>query len=175
MGTADRVKAVLGARGFQLDFWRVRMRPGSPFSFGHLPRSGDAGPLPVFGLPGNPASAFVTFLVLVRPFLLALAGRTDLHLPTATARAGSDLPPHADRTQFVRVRLGRDEVGGWLTEPTGPQGSGLIQSLATAEALAVVPAGPDGVPAGSDVRILLLDGGPGQSEPGYRDRWDDAG
>ena len=171
MGTADRVKAVLAQRDFQLDFWRVKMRPGSPFSFGHLPRPGGR-PLAVCGLPGNPASAFVTFLVLVRPFLLALAGREERHLPTSTARTGRDLPAHPERTQFVRVRLGRGEDGGWVTEPTGPQGSGLVQSVAAAEALAVVPAGPSGPEAGSAVRILHLDGRADQREAGYRDRSD---
>jgi len=171
MGTADRVKAVLSERGFELDFWRVKMRPGSPFSFGHLPRDGRQ-PVAVCGLPGNPASAFVTFLVLVRPFLLALAGREDRHLPTSAARTGSQLPTHPERTQFVRVRLGRDEDGGWVTQPTGPQGSGLVQSVAAAEALAVVPAGPSELEAGSAVRILHLYGRAGQREAGYKDRSD---
>ena len=175
MGTADRVKSVLSERGFELDFWRVKMRPGSPFSFGLLPRTEGVRPLPVCGLPGNPASAFVTFLVLVRPYLLALAGREDRHLPTDTARAGQDLPAHPERTQFVRVRLRRDPDGGWVTDPTGPQGSGLVQSVAAAEALAVVPAGPEGLPTGSPVRILRLDGGMDQQEQGYRDRSEESG
>jgi molybdopterin molybdotransferase len=170
MGTADRVKVVLGRRRFELDFWRVRMRPGSPFSFGHLPRSDGAPRLPVFGLPGNPASAFVTFLVLVRPFLMVLMGRRDPHLPTVVARTGAELPAHPERTQFVRVRLEDDGRGSWITRPTGPQGSGLVQSVAAAEALAVVPAGPLDLAAGAPVRILRLDEGTGQAEPGYRDR-----
>lgn len=171
MGTADRVKAVLSERDFELDFWRVKMRPGSPFSFGHLPRAGGRA-MAVCGLPGNPASAFVTFLVLVRPFLHALAGRQERHLPTSSARTGRDLPAHPERTQFIRVRLGRAEDGGWITEPTGPQGSGLVQSVAAAEALAVVPAGPSGLEAGSSARILHLDGRADQEEVGYQDRSD---
>jgi molybdopterin molybdotransferase len=172
MGTADRVKSVLAERGFELDFWRVRMRPGSPFSFGHLPRGRGPGTsaLPVFGLPGNPASAFVTFLVLVRPFLMALAGRPDRHLPVSTARTVQELPAHPERTQFVRVLLEDDGEGGWVTRPTGPQGSGLVQSVAAAEGLAVVPAGPVGLPEGASLRVLRLDAHRGQREPGYRDR-----
>lgn len=170
MGTADRVKVVLARRRFELDFWRVRMRPGSPFSFGHLPRSEGSPSLPVFGLPGNPASAFVTFLVLVRPFLMVLAGRQDPHLPTDVARTGAPLPAHPERTQFVRVRLEEDGPGSWVTRPTGPQGSGLVQSVAAAEALAVVPAGPRDLAAGSPVRILRLNDGVGQADAGYRDR-----
>lgn len=174
MGTADRVKAVLAERDFELDFWRVRMRPGSPFSFGHLPRggagSGASSALPVFGLPGNPASAFVTFLVLVRPFLMTLAGRVDPHLPVSTARTGEALSAHPDRTQFVRVRLEDDGEGGWVTRSTGPQGSGLVQSVAAAEGLAVVPAGPAGLPEGALIRVLRLDQARGQETPGYRDR-----
>jgi len=169
MGTADRVKPVLETRGFRLEFWRVLMRPGSPFSFGWLPR--DGGPdLPVFGLPGNPASAFVTFHVLVRPFLRRLAGRRDLHLPVVRARSTDALPTHPRRTQFVRVLL-RD--GGDATleaRATGPQGSGLVQSLALAEGLAVVPAGLDTCPPGTPLDVLRLTLDDGSREPGYRDR-----
>ena len=168
MGTADRVKPVLETRGFRRDFWRVLMRPGSPFSFGWIPR--EAGPdLPVFGLPGNPASAFVTFHVLVRPFLRRRAGRRDLHLPVVEARSSVPLPTHPRRTQFVRVLL-RPNAGILEARPTGPQGSGLVQSLALAEGLAVVPAGLDDCPAGTRLDVLRLTLEDGSEEPGYRDR-----
>ncbi|MGH7506540.1 MAG: molybdopterin molybdotransferase MoeA, partial [Longimicrobiales bacterium] len=80
VGEHDLVKHVLDAMGFELAFWRVQMRPGSPFSFGELPRERGA-PLPVFGLPGNPVSALVTFEVLVRPALRKMQGRRAWYTP----------------------------------------------------------------------------------------------
>ena len=79
------------------------MRPGTPFSFGVLPSRGEEKPMFVFGLPGNPASSFVTFQILCRPFLLRLAGHRGVHRPVLIARAGEALrsPPHL--THFFRV------------------------------------------------------------------------
>jgi molybdopterin molybdotransferase len=168
MGTADLMKDVLAEMGFELDFWRVTMRPGSPLSFGHLPR--DSGrPLPVFGLPGNPASAFVTFQLLVRPYLLRLAGRTEVHRPVVEALAGQTFQAHPERTLFPRVLLEVDDAGGLVAVPTGPQGSGLVHSLGRAHGLAVVPAGPP-CAGGTPIRVILLDDGPaGMDQPGYLD------
>lgn len=153
MGEADLVKRALDAAGFQQDFWRVRMRPGSPFGFGRLPRAGRA--QPVFGLPGNPASAFVTFEVFVRPFLLAMAGHAAIHRPRLRCRAGEPFTGQK-RTLFVRVRLEHDG-GAPKATMTGPQGSGLVRGLGEVDGLAIVPAGKDLGP-GDPVEVLLLDG-----------------
>ncbi len=158
MGEGDLIKRVLLDLGYQLDFWRVRMRPGSPFSFGHLPRDG-ADPLPVFGLPGNPASAFVTFELFVRPFLLKLAGHRAVHRLVLEATAGEDLSSARGLTHFLRVTVSED--GGALTvNLTGPQGSGLMDSLGKAEGLAVVPEAVEKIRAGERVRVILLDDRP---------------
>jgi molybdopterin molybdotransferase len=168
MGTADLVKTVLAQLGFRMDFWRVAMRPGSPLSFGHLPRESGP-PLPVFGLPGNPASAFVTFQLFVRPFILRLAGRSQIHRPVVDASAGESFAAHPRRALFPRVVLEVDDTGGLVALPTGPQGSGLVGSLGRAHGLAVVPAGPP-CAAGTPLRVLLLDDGPaGLDEAGYLD------
>ena len=90
MGEADFVKRVLEDMSFELDFWRARVRPGSPISFGHLPRS-DGDSQPVFGLPGNPASSFVTFELFVRPFLRRMAGHDKIYRPVITCVAGDAL------------------------------------------------------------------------------------
>ena len=156
MGEADLFKRVLDDMGFRLEFWRVRLRPGTPFGFGHLPRDGRL-PLPVFGLPGNPASAFVTFHLLVRPFLLRAAGRRDVHLPAAEAVAGEPLAGGRESARVWRVTL-REEDGRQVARLAGPQGSGLVRSLARADALVVVPAA-DRVGEGEPVRALLLDRG----------------
>ena len=155
MGEGDLFKTVLEDLGLQLDFWRVRIRPGSPMSFGHLPLEG-GGSQTVFGLPGNPASAFVTFELFVRPFLLALAGHIRLHRPTVTALAAVDLTTAEDITGFLRVRLSRSgaELEASLT---GPQGSGLVGSLGAADGLAVIPEGVRAIPRGAPVEVMLLD------------------
>jgi molybdopterin molybdotransferase len=162
MGTADLVKEVLDDLGFELDFWRVRMRPGSPFSLGSLPGVGDGPGRPVFGLPGNPASAFVTFQLLVRPFLLAYAGHTHIYRPVVEAIAGAPLSAPADRAVFPRVTLSVDDAGGLVADPAGAQSSGLVGSLGRAQALAVVPGGTR-IPAGGDVQVILLDDEPSGS------------
>ncbi len=159
MGEADLVKRALERAGFRQDFWRVRMRPGSPFSFGWLPRPGGA--QPVFGLPGNPASAFVTFELFVRPFLLRLGGHHSVHRRHLRCRAGERLAG-GERTGFLRVRL---EAGpdGAVARPTGPQASGLVRGLASAQGLAVVVPGP-GVAERESVDVILLDAAPGATD-----------
>ena len=161
MGEGDLFKRVLDDAGFRLDFWRVKIRPGTPTSFGHLPQEG--GPdQAIFGLPGNPASTFVTFEILVRPFLLALAGHARVHRTVIMARAGDDLRAPESLTAFLRVTLSHTAN---VTEAslTGPQGSGLVSSLATADGLAVVPEGVQTVAEGSPVDVILLDDTPGLS------------
>jgi len=178
MGERDLLKSVLSDLGFRLDFWRVRVRPGSPFSYGRLPR--DGGPVPVFGLPGNPASAFVTFHVFVVPYLRARLGSArPLGIATA-ARTDEAYTSPLRLTHFLRVRLsgaawgdrsgqtlGRAagvregaaaQNGGLRCSLTGPQGSGLVRSLRDADGLAVVPEGVRRVEAGDPVSVLLLPG-----------------
>jgi molybdopterin molybdotransferase len=162
MGEADLVKRVLDQLGFELDFWRVRMRPGSPFSFGRLPER--ARHTPVFGLPGNPGSAFVTFEVFVRPFLLALGGHRRNLRRTLRCRSADPLRVPARLTHFQRVRV-TVEDGVPVARLTGSQGSGLVGGLAHAEGLVVVAEEVDLVEAGADVDVMLLDDGPAAGGP----------
>lgn len=168
MGEADLFKRVLEELGLRVLFWRVRIRPGSPFSQAELPEAGPSGaPLPVLGLPGNPASAFVTFQILARPLVLALAGHRRVHRRVVRAVAGERLASTARLTHFHRVTL-EGEQRGLLARLTGPQGSGLVKGLGTADGLAVVPEGREAVEAGEDVEVILLDDGPAAaSAPGY--------
>ena len=171
MGERDLLKKILLLLGFRLGFWRARVRPGSPLSFGHLPHEGDH--IPVFGLPGNPASAFVTFHVFVAPFLRARLGSARPGGLTVVARTTETLPSAPRLTHFLRVRLFGATWGdrhrrrrGPLAEPggvphcspTGPQGSGLVRSLRDADGLAVVGEGVARVEAGEPVPVLLLPG-----------------
>jgi molybdopterin molybdotransferase len=167
MGEADLIKRVLDELGFELDFWRVTLRPGSPMSFGVL-RLDQKRPTPVFGLPGNPASAFVTFELFVRPFLLKLGGHRRIHRPVLRARAAEPLPTTGRLTHFHRVRI-EQLADGLRARLTGSQGSGLVQSLGRAEGLAVVPLGVDRISVGTPLDVILLDDGPGASDtPAYR-------
>ena len=161
MGEGDLFKRVLDDTGFRLHFWRVKLRPGTPTSFGHLPRKGQADQA-VFGLPGNPASTFVTFEVLVRPFLMALSGHVRVHRTVVSARAAEDLRSITSVTAFLRVVLTR---AGGVAEASlaGPQGSGLVSSLGAADGLAVIPEGVEGIPKGEAVDVLLLGDPPGLS------------
>ncbi len=167
MGEHDLFKRVLDGQGFKLDFWRVKMRPGTPFSFGFLPGEGETPALPVFGLPGNPASSFVTFQILCRPFILKLAGHKRIHRPVIMARAGEAFrsPPHL--THFFRVKLSGDpSLPEALT--TGPQTSGLVRGQGLAHGLAVVPEGVKEIRAGEALRVILLDDfGLGGEQPGF--------
>lgn len=161
MGEKDLLKEVLLRLGFELDFWRARVRPGSPLSFGHLPREG--APLPVFGLPGNPASAFVTFHVFVTPYLRARLGSSRPRGTTVEARTDNTLSSPPGLTHFFRVRLFGDAPRpgagtGLRCSLTGPQGSGLVRSLRDADGLAVLPEGVSRVEEGDPVSVMLLPG-----------------
>lgn len=171
MGERDLVKRVLESVGFELDFWRVRMRPGTPVSFGVLPEQDGKPPLPVFGLPGNPASSFVTFQVFCRPYILRLGGHLRVHRTVIPARAGEALHSPADLTQFFRVTLGGDAMDpeAFLT---GSQTSGLVRSQGMAQGLAVVQEGHPLVEKGERVPVILLDDfGLGGEAPGYLNGW----
>ena len=162
MGEADLVKRVLDSMGFEVDFWRVRIRPGSPFSFGWLPR-GDR-MQPVFGLPGNPTSAFVTFELFVRPFLLALAGHAHRQRRVLRATAGERLSGPAELTYLLRCRLEQAPEGPRV-RLSGPQGSGLVHPLVGAAALAIVPEAKAHIEPGEPVDVILLDDAPGFEAP----------
>ncbi len=151
VGDHDLVKDALDGAGFELDFWRVRMRPGSPVSFGRLGRT------LVFGLPGNPVSALVTFHVLVAPALRALQARRDAHSPVLRVACGEPIPTRAGLAHFLRVRLEHGASGLPRARLTGPQGSGILTSVSRADALLVVPEDLNGLPVGAEADVLPLD------------------
>ncbi len=145
VGPHDHVKPALAAAGVEERFWRVALRPGKPTWFG------TRGPQLAFGLPGNPVSAMVTFLLFARPALLALGG-ADPGTPRERRIITAPLPRHAGRDECVRVRLdGADHA-----TPTGPQASHVLTSMLGADALAIVPRGDGELPAGSEVEVERL-------------------
>lgn len=154
VGARDVVRATLAAAGARLDFWRVAMRPGKPFTFGRW------GAAAVFGLPGNPASAFVTFELFVRPALRALAGLPGAGRLRATARLGAAQEKPAGLEGYVRARLAAGR-GGLTAIPLRSQSSGDLSSVAGVDALAVLPAARTRVARGARVEVLVLRPPPG--------------
>jgi molybdopterin molybdotransferase len=155
MGDHDVVKDVLQELGMELLFWRVQMRPGSPFSFGLIHRVGRA-PLPVFGLPGNPVSAVVTFEVLVRPALRRMQGQTAVYPPTVRVRVAETVESKPGMTHFLRVTLDRSAGSLPVARLTGPQGSGILTSVARADALLVIPLDVVEIGAGEEAEVVVL-------------------
>ena len=132
VGARDLVKPALTACGATLDLWRVAVKPGKPFLFGYVRGCS------IFGLPGNPVSAFVTFLLFVRPAILRLAGAGDEHLalPRTTVRIAEEVSNPSDRPHYVRgsVRHG-------MFQPVGRQESHAVFGLSRSDALLLVPPG----------------------------------
>src|SRR5690606_33002427 len=156
MGEHDLVKDALDRRGFQLAFWRARVRPGSPLAFGTIPRE-NATPLAVFSLPGNPVSALVTCELFVKPALRRLQGRSA-HLPRIiVVRLGERVRSNPGLLRFLRVRLDAPGQDGLrVATLTGPQGSGVLTSAVHADALLMVPEDVEALEAGSTARAVLL-------------------
>ncbi len=151
VGEHDLVKDVLEELGMKTAFWRVRVRPGSPFSFGTI------GDVPVFGLPGNPVSALVTCELFVKPAIRRALGRRSLYSPTVRVRVAERIATKGALTHFLRVTLVRRADGAWAAELTGPQGSGMISSLVQADALLVVPEAVNELAANSEADVIRLD------------------
>lgn len=128
-GEADHVRAAVEAIG-KLIFWRVAIKPGRPVAMGVI--DGTA----FVGLPGNPAAAYVTFVRVVRPLLLRLAGATVLPLVSQTVRAGFDYKKKAGRREYVRVTLQRGADGVLEAQKYPREGAGIITSLTETDGLA---------------------------------------
>ncbi len=151
VGVHDYVRPTLEALGVQMKFWRVEMKPGHPMAFGSTDKTF------VFGLPGNPVSSMVCFEQFVLPALRRMMGCSRLHRRTVTARLTHDVKHKHSRTEFVRVTL-RSEEDGYEATSTGAQGSGILPSMAKADGLMVVPSSSQGLAAGEQVQVQLLDG-----------------
>jgi molybdopterin molybdotransferase len=168
VGAYDVVKAVLSTVG-GIRFSSVRMQPGKPQGFGQW--IDDATETPVFALPGNPVSAFVSFEVFVRPALRRMQGFTQLQRPQVTAIAAAGWSSPAGRRQFMPVRVEQpsiervsieratDAVGRLLVRPAAAGGSGshLVTGLADADALAIVDESVTQVREGDEIAVMLVE------------------
>jgi molybdopterin molybdotransferase len=149
VGAFDFTKDALRSLGAELHLWRVRMRPGAPLGFGML------GEMPWLGLPGNPVSTMVTFELFARPLLRRLRGEARIFQRAMTVRSRDEITLAAPLTHFMRAVLEWGDDGPWA-RLTGPQGSGLLTSMARADALMVIPADRPIVRRGETVKAILL-------------------
>ena len=151
VGDHDLVKEELERAGVRPVFWRVRIKPGKPVFFGRRGRQ------LVFGLPGNPTSAMVTFLLFVAPAVERMLGRTDPMPRTARALLAGEIAVKPGRTHFLRgLAVGR----GPLLEvaPYDDQRSGVLRSMVRSRLLIVVPADVGRLERGCEVEVILMDG-----------------
>jgi molybdopterin molybdotransferase len=148
VGELDLVRDALEKVGAELHLWKVSMRPGKPITFGSV------GGRPVFGLPGNPVSAMVTFELFVRPALRKMAGHRVLDRPRLRARADGPIDNPGHRRGYLRVALTPDG-GQWRARLTGDQGSAILRSMVLADGLAVIP-GDTAIPDGGEVDVIVL-------------------
>ena len=154
-GDADHTRAVLAQFG-DVAFWKVAMRPGRPFAFGSVRSAGKGGWL--FALPGNPVAALVAFYALVQPALQQLAGAVPPALPMLKARCGKAIRKRPGRTELQRGWVSRAADGRHEVHITGSQGSGILRSMAQANALVVLAHDQGSVAAGDWVDVWLFDG-----------------
>jgi molybdopterin molybdotransferase len=151
-GDYDVVKDVLAREG-EIDFWTVRMRPGKPLAFGAFSAGGRR--VPHIGLPGNPVSSMITFELFGRPALFKMLGKRGWERPRVRAVADERIENADGRRVYARAILTQRDGRSYVSL-TGPQGSGILTSMALANALAVVPEDVPAIEPGDEVECLVL-------------------
>jgi molybdopterin molybdotransferase len=149
-GEYDYIRNVLAEFGVTLEVWKVRMRPGAPLGFGWLRG------MPWIGLPGNPVSTMVTFDLFVRPVLRRMLGHARLFRRPVTVTLEEPVTIGAKLTHFHRAVVTVREDGSLTARLTGAQGSGILTSMALADALLIVPEDRPRVEAGETLHAFLL-------------------
>lgn len=149
MGQRDLIKPLLRELA-TVHFRRLFLKPGKPLNFA------TAGDSLIFGVPGNPVSALVSFELFIRPSLLMMAGAARIDRPSVPVRLSAGAAP-SDRTEFQRAIVEVDDAGQLVARPTGPQQSSRLASFVGANALVVIPPRDEAYEAGEHVRALLLD------------------
>jgi molybdopterin molybdotransferase len=157
VGDFDFVKDVMGEIGNAMHFWQVAMRPGKPLAFGAIEG------IPLFGLPGNPVSAMISFEQFVRPSLLKMQGHKKIFRQTAKAVCAQEIQKSAGFKHFVRA-LVKKEKEQYIAMVTGDQGSGILKSMVIANALIVMGENETRIKKGAQVTIQLLDDSLSQTE-----------
>ena len=133
VGEEDYIRRVLESLG-ELHLWRIAIKPGKPLAYGKIDS------VPFIGLPGNPVSTFITFLLYVRPFILKCQGRNDVHPSMLRAKAGFEKKKPSNRREYLRARIAVVD-GEPLLEAYKNQGSGVLSSTSWADGLVCIPEG----------------------------------
>ena len=150
VGEHDYVLQVLDEVKATRKFWRIGMRPGAPVGFGMI------GALPWIGLPGNPVSTMVTFELFVRPAIRKMLGHTNLFRRTVTVTTGEAITLGPRLRHFLRAIV-KEEDGKLVARLAGPQGSGILTSMAKANALLIVPEDQPEVQPGEPLKAMMLE------------------
>ena len=151
VGDHDLVQPALAARGFELDFWKIAMRPGKPLIAGRVANT------PVLGLPGNPVSALICAALFLLPSLDVLGGLPAAAPRTERALLGADLGANDGRADHLRATLAVEAGGLLVATPFPRQDSGMLSLLARADALVLRAPGAAALPKGSEVDVIRLD------------------
>jgi molybdopterin molybdotransferase len=151
VGEHDLVRDVLTELGGELKLWRIKMRPGAPIGFGLLYG------VPWLGLPGNPVSTMVTFELFVRPVIRRLQGQPLPYRRTVPVRLTEPVTLGPRLRHYLRAIVSAEPDGTLSARLTGPQGSGILTSMARATALLIVPEHQPAVPEGAALDALVLD------------------
>lgn len=151
VGDLDHTRDVFASLGGKQLFWKVKMRPGAPLAFGLLKN------VPWIGVSGNPVSAMVSFELFVRPVLRKMQGYPALFRRTVQVTLDEEVKIGAKLTHFLRAIVTRDQQGTLVARLTGIQSSGVLTSMAKANALLIVPETSQRVEKGKQLRALLLD------------------
>jgi len=150
VGDFDFVKQAFDTVGVKVDFWKVAIKPGKPLVFGHSETG-----TPVFGLPGNPVSAMVTFEIFARPAVLAMQGAATVERPRVPVTMNEAVRKKPGRAHYIRSRLNRQ--GHQLNASAlSKQGSGMLSSMMNVDALVIVAEEAGDQPAGAAAEALLL-------------------
>jgi molybdopterin molybdotransferase len=161
VGEHDLVRVVLAELGCDMKLWRIRMRPGAPLGFGLL------GILPWIGLPGNPVSTMVTFELFVRPLIRRLLGHSRLFRRTVPVVVEEAIKLGPPLRHFLRAIVTPRQDGVLGARLTGPQGSGILTSMARADALLIIPEDRPAIAAGETLDALVLDDPHHTTEPSF--------
>lgn len=150
VGDLDHMRSVFAGMGGELDFWKVRMRPGAPMAFGTLKG------IPWLGFSGNPVSAMVSFEVFARPVIKKMGGHERVHRELISVRLAEPVEIATPLTHFLRATVTRADDGGYSARLAGSQSSAVLTAMARANALIVVPADHASNPIGSVLDALPL-------------------
>ena len=150
VGDYDLVKSTLQKMGQEMLFWKVAMKPGKPLAFGRI------GKTPIFGLPGNPVSSFVSFEQFVRPSLRKVLGCSDLSHKTVQAKLTRTIYKKPGRLHFLSSIVSWAN-GEYTVTPAGEQGSGILKSAANANGLLIFPLEAEEIKQGQEVAVQLLE------------------